>query len=47
MQNEPVRNLKKEVLSDNWYRLEKVTYELQLKDGSWETQTREAGPPDR
>jgi GDP-mannose pyrophosphatase NudK len=42
MQNEPVRNLKKEVLSNNWYRLEKVTYDLRLKDGSWETQTREA-----
>lgn len=42
MQNNQVRNLKKELLSDNWYRLDKVTYDLQLKDGSWETQTREA-----
>jgi nudix-type nucleoside diphosphatase, YffH/AdpP family len=30
-----------EILSDNWYTLKKVTYEY-LKDGKWETQTREA-----
>jgi GDP-mannose pyrophosphatase NudK len=34
--------LKTEVLSDNWYRLNKVTFEYQKKDGSWETQSREA-----
>lgn len=37
-----VRNLKKELLSDNWYTLNKVSYDLQLEDGTWESQTREA-----
>jgi GDP-mannose pyrophosphatase NudK len=31
-----------EVLSDNWYTLNKVTYEYQNKDGTWETHSREA-----
>src|SRR3954447_6220084 len=31
-----------EVLSDNWYVLKKVTYEYQRKDGTWQTQSREA-----
>lgn len=42
MQNNRVKNLKKELLSDNWYRLDKVTYDFQLEDGHWQTQTREA-----
>lgn len=42
MKNDKIRNLKRELLSDNWYKLEKVTYEIQLKDGTWERQTREA-----
>ena len=33
---------KTEVLSDNWYTLRKVTYDYQKKDGTWETQSREA-----
>lgn len=37
-----VRNIKKELLSDNWYSLKKVTFEYQKEDGSWETQVREA-----
>ena len=37
-----VRNIKKELLSDNWYSLEKVTFEYQKTDGEWETQIREA-----
>ncbi len=37
-----VRNIKKELLSDNWYSLNKVTFEYQREDGSWETQIREA-----
>ena len=37
-----VRNIKKEVLSDNWYTLNKLTFEYQKEDGSWETQQREA-----
>ncbi len=31
-----------EVLSDNWYTLRKVIFEYQKKDGTWETQNREA-----
>ncbi len=41
MQNSKVRNLKTEVLSDNWYTLRKVTFDYLKKDGSWETQSRE------
>ena len=37
-----VRNIKKELLSDNWYTLEKITFEYQREDGVWETQIREA-----
>lgn len=37
-----VRNIKKELLSDNWYSLHKVTFEYQREDGEWETQIREA-----
>lgn len=41
MQNKRIKNLKKELLSDNWYRLEKVTFDFQLGIDRWETQTRE------
>lgn len=37
-----VRNIQKELLSDNWYSLKKVTFEYQREDGQWETQVREA-----
>ena len=37
-----IRNLKVEILSDNWYVLRKATFEYQQKDGSWQTQSREA-----
>ncbi|MEM9869031.1 MAG: NUDIX domain-containing protein [Bacteroidota bacterium] len=37
-----VRNIKKELLSDNWYTLNRVTFEYQKADGEWETQVREA-----
>lgn len=30
-----VRMLKEEILSDNWYTLKKLTFEIQQKDGSW------------
>ncbi len=40
--NEHVEVLKTEVLSDNWYVLRKVTFRLRKRDGSWETQSREA-----
>lgn len=42
MPNNQIKSLKTEVLSDNWYTLNKVTYDYQRKDGSWETQSREA-----
>ena len=37
-----VKVLKTEILSDNWYILKKITYEYTKKDGSVQTQTREA-----
>ncbi len=42
MPNNNIRNLKSEVLSDNWYTLRKVTFDYLKKDGTWETQSREA-----
>lgn len=39
---ENVKILNTEVLSDNWYTLRKITYEYLKKDGSLQTQTREA-----
>ncbi len=42
MQNSKVQNLKTEVLSDNWYTLRKVTFDYLKKDGTLETQSREA-----
>jgi nudix-type nucleoside diphosphatase (YffH/AdpP family) len=37
-----IKNIKKVVLSDNWYTLNKFTYEFQLNDNSWVTQQRES-----
>jgi GDP-mannose pyrophosphatase NudK len=42
MENENVKILKDEVLSDNWYILRKLTFQYRLKDGSWLQQIREA-----
>jgi len=42
MYNSRIRNLKIETLSDNWYILNKCVFEYQKKDGTWETQEREA-----
>ncbi len=42
MNNERIQIRKTEILSDNWYILNKVTYDYQKKDGTWETHTREA-----
>ena len=33
---------KTEILSDNWYTLKKITYEYTQKDGTVQTQSREA-----
>jgi nudix-type nucleoside diphosphatase (YffH/AdpP family) len=40
--NATVELLNTEVLSDNWYVLRKVTFRLRKRDGTWETQSREA-----
>ncbi|MCE2611768.1 NUDIX domain-containing protein [Flavobacteriaceae bacterium D16] len=37
-----IRNIKKEVLSEAWYRLDRYTFDYQKEDGEWETQQREA-----
>jgi GDP-mannose pyrophosphatase NudK len=42
MTNPAVEILDTETLSDNWYVLRKVTFRLRKRDGSWETQSREA-----
>lgn len=42
MPNNKVRNINKELLSNNWYTLNKYTFEYQRDDGIWETQEREA-----
>lgn len=42
MKKGAVRNIRKEVLSEHWYILNRFTYEYQREDGSWETQQREA-----
>lgn len=39
---EKVKIIKTDILSNNWYILKKVTYEYLEKDGSWQTQNREA-----
>ncbi|MEZ4886314.1 MAG: GDP-mannose pyrophosphatase NudK [Chitinophagales bacterium] len=40
--NENIKITQTELLSDNWYRLNKVTYQYRKKNGEWETQVREA-----
>ena len=42
MQNDRIKLLGTEILSNNWYTLKKVTYEYLKKDGSWAVQSREA-----
>ncbi|MEH6512258.1 MAG: GDP-mannose pyrophosphatase NudK [Maribacter arcticus] len=42
MSNKKVKDIKREILSDNWYTLNKYTFEYQKADGTWETQQREA-----
>ena len=42
MQNSKIRNLKEEILSDNWYTLRKLYFDFLKKDGTWESQEREA-----
>ncbi|MFX0556646.1 GDP-mannose pyrophosphatase NudK [Maribacter sp. CXY002] len=42
MSNKNVKDIEREILSDNWYTLNKYTFKYQKPDGSWETQHREA-----
>lgn len=37
-----IKNIQKEILSDNWYILNKVTFEYQRNDESWVKQIRES-----
>lgn len=37
-----IRNIREQLLSDNWYILKKYTFELQRNDGQWQEQQREA-----
>jgi len=41
MQNEQVRIIKEELLSNNWYTLKKYDFEMRKKNGPWIKQTRE------
>ena len=41
MQADRVRITAEEVLSDNWYLLKKVSFDLRRRDGAWQAQTRE------
>ncbi len=41
MKNERIKIKQTELLSDNWYTLNKITYDYQKADGTWETQSRE------
>ena len=40
--NDQIRITKTEILSNNWYVLRKITFDAQLKNGTWHTQSREA-----
>lgn len=42
MKNSNVKIISTEILSSNWYTLKKVTHEFLKKDGTWQTQNREA-----
>ncbi len=41
-QNSHVKIIAREILSSNWYTLRKITYEYLKKNGSWQSQSREA-----
>lgn len=42
MKNGTVRKIEKKVLANDWYTLNKFTFEYQREDGQWETQHRES-----
>ncbi|MDB5269007.1 MAG: GDP-mannose pyrophosphatase [Hymenobacter sp.] len=40
--NERIRIREQQTLSDDWFTLRKITFDYQRKNGTWETQSREA-----
>ncbi len=40
--NPKIKNIETEILSDNWYTLNKITFDYQLKSGEWVNQSRES-----
>ncbi len=40
--NDKVKILDTKILSDNWYTLKKITYQVKKSNGEWQTQKREA-----
>lgn len=40
--NSKVRNIKTELLSDNWYTLNNINFDYQLQNGTWVNQSRES-----
>ena len=42
MKPDNIKNVQTEILSSNWYTLRKITFDYLKRDGSWQTQTREA-----
>ncbi len=42
MENNRVKNIEKKLLSDNWYTLNKFSYDFQTNNGEWIRQEREA-----
>ncbi len=40
--NPKIKNIETEILSDNWYTLNKITFDYQLKNGEWVNQSRES-----
>jgi nudix-type nucleoside diphosphatase (YffH/AdpP family) len=42
MPHNRIKNISTEVLSNNWYTLRKITFDYLKKDGTWQTQSREA-----
>jgi len=37
-----IRNIEKQLLSDNWYTLNKYSFDYKTPDGTWQRQEREA-----
>lgn len=40
--NPKIKNIKTEVLSDNWYTLNKISFDYQMPNGKWVNQSRES-----